>query len=230
MRPKTSFSGHVADPGDNALTLYALATAYADSKDPALRDAICKMVDHLPSTYNGPANWLPGFGIKSLMACVRELHYQPALEQAGSVVKSVFNEQRIFTPDNTFRHGGHMHGNLRTLVGAADYALYVKDPVLFSRVDALYRYVRSEGTIGNPRFRQYRYRVTWKGDTVVRMAPLGEQVTKGFSDFDGKNVEVFYGADGPGPLYQREQMMKDTDPTPASLHMDDGSLDFWFLR
>ena len=39
-----------------------------------------------------------------------------------------------------------MHGNLRTLVGAADYALYVKDPVLFSRVDALYRYVRSEGT------------------------------------------------------------------------------------
>ena len=48
MRPKTSFSGHVADPGDNALTLYALVTAYADSKDPALRDAICKMVDHLP--------------------------------------------------------------------------------------------------------------------------------------------------------------------------------------
>ena len=39
-----------------------------------------------------------------------------------------------------------MHGNLRTLVGAADYALFVKDPVLFSRVDALYRYVRSEGT------------------------------------------------------------------------------------
>ena len=39
-----------------------------------------------------------------------------------------------------------MHGNLRTLVGAADYALYVKDPVLYSRVDALYRYVRSEGT------------------------------------------------------------------------------------
>ena len=52
----------------------------------------------------------------------------------------------MFTPDNTFRHGGHMHGNLRTLVGAADYALYVKDPRLFSRVDALYRYVRSEGT------------------------------------------------------------------------------------
>ena len=28
---------------------------------------------------------------------------------------------------------------------AADYALYVGDPVLFSRVDAIYRYVRSQG-------------------------------------------------------------------------------------
>ena len=87
-----------------------------------------------------------------------------------------------------------------------------------------------EATIGNPRFRQYRYRVTWKGDTVVRMTPLGEQFKTGFSDFDGKNVEVFYGAEGPGPIYQREQMLKDADPKPAPLHMDDGSLDFWFLR
>ena len=39
-----------------------------------------------------------------------------------------------------------MHGNLRTLVGGADYALYVGDPVLFSRVDAIYRYVRSQAT------------------------------------------------------------------------------------
>ena len=39
-----------------------------------------------------------------------------------------------------------MHTDLRTLVGAADYALYVKDPVLFSRVDALYRHVRSRAT------------------------------------------------------------------------------------
>ena len=50
-----------------------------------------------------------------------------------------------------------------------------------------------EVTIGNPGFRQYRYRVTWKGDTVVRMTPVGEPVTTGFSDFDGKPVEVFYG-------------------------------------
>ena len=36
VRPKTSFSEPVADLGDQALTLYALATAYADQPDPAL--------------------------------------------------------------------------------------------------------------------------------------------------------------------------------------------------
>ena len=91
-------------------------------------------------------HWLGGFGIKSLMTWVRLTGSQTALEQAGKLVRSCFDEAPLFTPDNTFRQGGHMHGNLRTLVGAADYALYVKDPVLFSRVDALYRYVRSEGT------------------------------------------------------------------------------------
>jgi len=462
VRPKTSFSEPVADIGDQSLALYTLVTAYADNKDPALRDAICKMVDHLPSIYQ-PNHWLCGFIIKSLMTCVRQMDYKPALDQAGRLVKNVFDEHPLFTPDNTFRQGGHMHGNLRTLVGAADYALYARDPVIFSRVDAVYRYVRSEGTrfgflpevigrkgdvvscetcalmdflglavtlannghpeywgdvermvrnqlvesqvrdvswlkpgnkpdmeqftwrdvgarmvggyagwtspthvlaaredlhwggaelrgktrafqnccggsgthayfiawkncarfdngtlsvhlyidkllpqaeircyqpykglltidlkesckvrvripefvdpkdikarssagdvkavvsgnyldlgarqageklvvtyplpvredevsIGNPGFRQYRYRVTWKGDTVVRMTPLGESVKMGFSDFDGKQVPVFYGADGPGPLYQREYMLGDREPKLASLHADDGSLDFW---
>lgn len=464
-RPQTTFSKPVADPGDNALTLYALATVYADSKDPELKSAIDKMVAHLPKIYALKNPWC-GFIVKSLMTWVRLTGSQPALEQARTLVRTCFEEHRLFAPDNTFRHGGHMHANLRTLVGAADYALYVKDPVLFSRVDALYRYVRSEGTrfgflpevigrkgdivscetcalmdfvglavtlannghpeywgdvermlrnqlvesqltdgswlkpgdkpdteqftwrdvgtrmvggysgwtspphilaareelhwggpelrgktraiqnccggsgthgffiawknasrfengtlsvhlhidkllpqaevrccqpyqglltidlkqsckvrvripefvepsgikaksnrgevkprvwgnylelgdrkageklevtylvpvhdeevvIGNPGFRQYRYRVTWKGDTVIRMMPVGEQVKTGFSDFDGKPVEIFYGKDGPGPLYQREQMLENIAPQPASLHVDDGSLDFWFLK
>ncbi len=465
VRPKTSFCEPVADIGDQALTLYALVTVYADNKDPALRDAICRMVDHLPSLHQ-PEHWLCGFVIKSLMTCVRQTDYDPALDQAGRLVKNVFDEHRLFTPDNTYRQGGHIHGSLRTLVGAADYALYAKDPVVFSRVDAIYRYVRSEGTrfgflpevigrkgdvvscetcalmdflglavtlannghpeywgdvermarnqlvesqvldtswltpgdkpdteqftwrgvgtrmrggyagwtspthilaareelhwggpelrgktrafqnccggsgthaffivwkncarfengtlsvhlhidkllpqaeircyqpyqglltvdlresckvrvripefvvpeniratsgggevkavisgnyldlgarqagerlvvtypmrewveevsVGNPGFRQYRYRVTWKGDTVVRMTPIGESSKTGFSDFDGRQVPVFYGADGPGPLYQREYMLEETQPKPARLHADDGSLDFWFLR
>ena len=457
MRPKTSFSEHVADPGDQALTLYALVTLYADTKDPALRKAICKMADHFPGT---------GFAIKSLMTCVRQMGYKPALDQAARQVSLAFQEQQVFTPDNTFRQGGHMHGNLRTLVGAADYALYVKDPVLFSRVDAIYRYVRSTGThfgylaesigrkgdiilcetcalmdflglavtlannghpeywgdvermlrnqlvesqvtdvswlrpgakpdteqftwrdvgarmvggyagwsspthilaaeeglqwggpelrnktrafqnccggsgthaffivwknaarfesgtlsvnlhidkllpqaeircqqpykglltidlkqpckvrvripdfadpnqvkaksnggevktrvwgnflelgehhageklevtyplplreeeeaIGNPGFKQYRYRVTWKGDTVVKMTPIGEPVKEGYSDFDNRQVKTYYGTEGPGPLYQRDFMLKDGEPRPTPLHMDDGLLDFWYLR
>ena len=145
VRPKTSFSQPKADPDDQALVLYALATAYADTKAPALREAVCRMVDHLPATYKRD-NWIRGFHVKGLMTCVRQIGYKPALEQAGMLVTLAFEENPLFTPDNTFRHGGHMHGNLRILVGAADYALYVKDPVLFSRVDALYRYVRSTGT------------------------------------------------------------------------------------
>ena len=145
MRPKTSFSEPVADLGDQALTLFALVTLYADTKDADLKTAIDKMIAHVPKLYE-PNHWLRGFIVKSLMTWVRQTGSQPALEQAGKLVRSCFDENPLFTPDNTFRQGGHMHGNLRTLVGAADYALYVNDPVLFSRVDALYRYVRSEGT------------------------------------------------------------------------------------
>lgn len=467
MRPATSFSKHEADMGDQSLTLYALVTAYSDQPDPALRAAICKMVDHL-ANHHGPNSAPNGFIIKSLMTCARELKYPPALQLAESTVKSVFSTapRSIFTPDNTFRQGGHMHGNLRTLVGAADYALYVKDPVLFSRVDALYRYVRSESTrfgflpevigrrgdivscetcalmdflglavtlanhghpeywgdvermlrnqlvesqlvdgswlasgdkadtaqfswrdigrrmvggyagwtspthflaarenlqwggpelrnktrafqnccggsgshaffiawknaarfengtlsvnlhidkllpqaeirsyqpyrgrltihlsqpakvrvripefvdpkeikasvnseptkgtawgnylelgnrttgelleinyplpvqeeavaIGNPGYRTYRYRVTWKGDTVVRLRPVGRMPKTGYSDFDKKQVEVFYGNEGPGPLYRREAMRKEAAPSLPPLHLDDGALDYWCLH
>jgi hypothetical protein len=87
-----------------------------------------------------------------------------------------------------------------------------------------------EAIIGSPGFRQYRYRVTWKGDTVVRMTPLGANAKTGFSDFDGKQVDIYYGTEGPGPLYQRESMLTTAEPKPAPLHMDDGCLDFWLLR
>ena len=43
-------------------------------------------------------------------------------------------------------------------------------------------------------------------------------------------VEVFYGKDGPGPLDQRDHMLNSLAPKPTPPHMDDGSLDFWYLR
>ena len=43
-RPATSFSQHVADPGDQALTLYALATAYLDQPSDQMYQAVAGMV------------------------------------------------------------------------------------------------------------------------------------------------------------------------------------------
>ena len=54
-----------------------------------------------------------------------------------------------------------------------------------------------EVEIGNPGFRHYRYRVTWKGDTVIRMEPLGKEYATGYSEFDNKQVPIFYGKEGP---------------------------------
>ncbi len=71
--------------------------------------------------------------------------------------------------------------------------------------------------------------MTWKGDTVVAIEPLGNDYETGYSEFDKKDVPVFYGADGPGPLYRREHLLPDAKPTPAAIHLDDGSLDLWFV-
>ena len=460
LRPKTSYCDPGADAGDQALTLYTLVTAYADSKNPALRAAIDKMIAHLPD--DGDRTFI----IKGLMTWVRLTGSPAALAQAKKRIDGAFVSGTMFTPDNKIPKWGHIHGSLRALVGAADYALYTKDPVLFSRVDAIYRYMKSKGTrfgflpevmdrqgdiiscetcalmdfvglaatlannghpeywgdvertvrnqlvesqladgswlkpgnkpdaeqfswldigdrmlggyagwtspthflaareglcwggpelrgktrafqnccggsgthglfivwknaarfenstlsvnlhidkllpqaeircyqpyegrltialtqdckvrvripefvtadqlkttsdrgevkprvwgnylelgdrkageklevayplpvrqeeiaIGNVGFRQYHYRVTWKGDTVVRMTPIGEQVKTAYSDFDKKPVEVFYGEEGPGRLYQREFMLQSAEPKPAPLHLDDGTLDFWLLH
>jgi hypothetical protein len=62
------------------------------------------------------------------------------------------------------------------------------------------------------------------------MTPIGEQVKTAYSDFDKKQVEVFYGEEGPGRLYQRDSMLQSAEPKPAALHQDDGSLDFWLLH
>ena len=471
-RPQTNYSERVASWGDQALTLYALVTAHVDSPEESLEKPILAMVNTLLDQAKAPGyaghGGFEGFIVKSLMACARAMDCEAAVELSGLIVKRVFHDLPCFSPDNTFRHGGHMHGNLRSLVGAADYALYSDDPVLYSRVDAIYRYVRSEATrfgflpevigrkgdvvacetcalmdyvglavtlanhghpeywgdvervvrnhliesqsvdgswlvsdpsradtpqftwrevgermvggyagwsspnhflaaremlnaqwggpelrdktrafqnccggsgthayfiawknaarfrdgclavnlhldkllpqaeircyqpyqglltiqlkeackvkvripefvaateiraasdagaieprvwgnyielgqraagetlkitypvpvvdeevtVGNPGFKQYRYAVTWKGDTVVKMEPLGNEDEMGYSDFDKCDVPIFYGTKGPAPLYQRDEMLKETQPRPASIHLDTSPLDFWYL-
>ncbi len=469
VRPQTPYSEKTASLDDQGLTLYALATAYQDRPDEEIKGAISRMVDGIRLRFESDPKALGmaagGFMIKSLMAAGRAAGYDPAFGFAKSLVSRVMSGG-LFTDDNRFRPGAHMHGWLRTLVGLADYALHAKDDALFQRVDAIFRYLRSEivtsfgflpevvprkgdvvatetcaimdylglaatlanhgkpeywgdvervvrnqliesqahdlswvksgaakedtdefswrdigarmeggyagwsspnhflaaeemlhwggpklrgkvrlfqnccggsgthaffiawkgasrfsggvlsvrlhidkllpeaeirgyqpyrgltavtvrvpcevrirvpefvrnghamkvrvggkaapfrvegneilierraagdrievhyplpvrtetATIGNPGFRQYRYRVTWKGDTVVKMEPLGNDVKTGYSDFEKRQVPVFYGKDGPGPLYLRDAMLRDTEPSLSVLHEDDGSLEFW---
>ena len=470
-RPATSYSKPIADWGDASLTLYALVTAAVDSGDDILRQAAQKMAEGmLIGLRSGrfPGN---GFAIKSLMVAARLLGSEAGLEAARILVDRSIVHGRTFTPDNTFGPSGHMHGNLRSMVGAADYALTTGDPVLYSRIDALYRYVKSTGTsfgflpeaigrqgdiiscetcalmdfagigvtlanhghpeywddmerlarnhfvesqvrdaswlesdstrpdtpqftyrsigqrilgawagwsspnhilaaretlnahwggpelknkvrvlqnccggsgmhglfilwknaarfeagtlsvnmhidkklpqadirceqpyrgllridlrrdsgvrvrvpeftsaaemrvrlngaelptdamqfgnflelrdlcagdwievayplpirtedimVGNPGFRQWRYRATWKGDTVVRMEPVDNEVETAYSDFEKAEVGVYFGRNGPGQLYQRDHMLQEVEPSEAELQPDDGGLDFWKIK
>lgn len=470
-RPKTHYSQGdegVSVIGDQALTLYALVTAYLDNGDDSLRKAIQKMLEGLQQRYEDSAEAVSaltyGFIIKSLMVCARLMSSELALHLAQSLVKKVFADPQIFPSNNIFPRGAHMHTYLRTLVGAADYAIYTNDSSLYNHVEALYRHVKSMTTrfgflpevmerqgdiiscetctimdylglavtlanhgypeywgeveravrnhliesqvhdaswlrceaskpdtdqftwrdidkrmiggyagwsapnhilaacetlpwggpelrektrafqnccggsgthtffiawknaarydngcltvnlhidkllpqaeirgyqpyqglltiqlkapcnvkvripefakseemkiepymaivktsgnfldlghrqagetikifyplpvyqekisIGNPGFRQYHYRVTWKGDSVVKMEPLSTDYETGYSDFDKKAVACFYGKIGPGEIYQREQMLANATPELSPIHLDDGALDFWHI-
>src|SRR5690349_14172177 len=107
-RPQTSFSQKVADPGDQALTLFALVTACADVPEQSLEQTIRKMTASLLTRAEqgkGGDGFLSGFSIKSLMAAARVLHDPNALKMAGSQVHKVFVQSPLFSPDNTFRHG-----------------------------------------------------------------------------------------------------------------------------
>jgi hypothetical protein len=89
--------------------------------------------------------------------------------------------------------------------------------------------VTEEISIGNPGFRQYRYRVSYKGDTVVKMEPLGNDSPTGYSEFDKREVPIFYGEEGPCRLYRRQHMLRDDDPELSPICLDEGKLDFWYF-
>jgi hypothetical protein len=143
-RPKTGFSESERHFGDAALTLYALATAALDSKDEKLVRAACAMCDGMfawkrDGDIKMPVEWAV-FAVKSLMICARSFKSRSALDLAGRLITEAFGEGGTYLPDNKFR--GHMHGGLRGLVGAADYALHTGDAELFDRVHAFYRDIR----------------------------------------------------------------------------------------
>ena len=85
-----------------------------------------------------------------------------------------------------------------------------------------------EVTIGNPGREQYCYRVAWKGDSVTSIEPASEMPEMGYSDFDEKQVRIYFGEEGPGRLYQREAYLSDVAPRHAQPYEDHAdALDLW---
>jgi len=85
-----------------------------------------------------------------------------------------------------------------------------------------------EVEIASPGFRRYRHRALWRGDTVLELRPAGEMPHSGYSEFDPRDVPVFYGEDGPGRLYRREHLRgQGGTPFPVPLQLDSSAIDFW---
>jgi hypothetical protein len=79
-------------------------------------------------------------------------------------------------------------------------------------------------TIGNDGFQQYRCAVKWRGSTVLNIEP-GDNPTTGRSNLMADPVRLYYGAQGPHPIYCREGLLESA-PKPAPLHSTPGP-DIW---
>ncbi len=152
-RPRTPYSqpdDYLLCLGDRALLLYALATAYAEDQDERLRTTMVAMVDRMATeAASGELlghGWITGFLIKSVTTCGRLLGYEPAFALAQQLVTHLFGTHPIFGNGAQWPAGAHMHGHLRTLLGAADYALYAGDEELFGQIEELFRAACTKGT------------------------------------------------------------------------------------
>jgi hypothetical protein len=63
--------------------------------------------------------------------------------------------------------------------------------------------------VGNAGFHQYKYNITWKGDTVVAIQPDLNNAKIGYSGLMEQNVRLFYGPDNPAPIYRRGDYIKE---------------------
>ncbi len=105
---------------------------------------------------------------------------------------------------------------------------YVVTPKLSPGDRVVFTYPLAEKTetisVGNEGFQQYDYAVKWRGSTVLGLEP-GENATMGKSNLMAEPVRLYYGAEGPHPIYQREGML-DATPTPGPLNETPGP-DVW---
>lgn len=150
VQPESVFSEQkVVTLPVQGLVIYALLTVGQYDRNTEIFQIVRRMIDHLSpmvaQSKTEESAWA-GFAIKSLMTAGRVLEHSLSFDLAKELVSHVFTVANIFTPENTFQPGGHMHANCRILSGAIDYALYADDAELHERIDALYRYIRSQTT------------------------------------------------------------------------------------
>jgi len=101
---------------------------------------------------------------------------------------------------------------------------YVETPKLDSGVTVLFSYPLHERTesavIGNEGYHQYEYTVRWRGSTVLSVEP-GENACLGRSRLMDQPVRLYYGKEGPHPLYQRAGLLAGS-PSHRHLHVSRG--------
>jgi hypothetical protein len=61
-----------------------------------------------------------------------------------------------------------------------------------------------EVVVGNEGHQQYRYRVHWKGDMVMKIEADPTNAATGYTWLMDKRMKTFYGPDAPGQIYRRE--------------------------
>jgi hypothetical protein len=88
-----------------------------------------------------------------------------------------------------------------------------------------------EVVIGNVGYQQYRYKATWKGDTVVEIQADPTNAATAFTNLMNCRTRTFYGPDVPGKIYQRSEYESDLSKVQPSMPVSDSrAIDWYTLR
>jgi len=84
--------------------------------------------------------------------------------------------------------------------------------------------------IGNPGYKSFKYRIRWKGDTVIQVTPDSNNAKTGYSDMIGRDVRLHYAGQGPGKLYDRAHLLRRHLAVRASdARLDTSTVDWYDL-
>jgi hypothetical protein len=82
-------------------------------------------------------------------------------------------------------------------------------------------------SIGNEGYQQYRYDISWLGDTVKSIKSHEDNPIRGYSHINKTKVKVFGREEGPGNLYRREYLDDEKIvPVREEINTDNSSVEF----